>query len=110
MAFLKLKQLCVNEPFEKWLSLLENSCWLKYVRNFLKHSAELVGLYAGQQTCFSNFTRGRNVRPKLWCGISYPGDVGSPFLDHCWISEPDSEGVAHGRTPISEQEQSLEEI
>nr|XP_008118156.1 PREDICTED: myotubularin-related protein 10 isoform X2 [Anolis carolinensis] len=45
-AFLKLKQLCVNEPFEeteeKWLSLLDNSHWLEYVRLFLKHSAELV--------------------------------------------------------------------
>ncbi|XP_060115942.1 myotubularin-related protein 10 isoform X2 [Heteronotia binoei] len=45
-AFLKLKQLCVNEPFEeteeKWLSLLENSRWLEYVRLFLKHSGELV--------------------------------------------------------------------
>nr|XP_060611766.1 myotubularin-related protein 10 [Anolis sagrei ordinatus] len=45
-AFLKLKQLCVNEPFEeteeKWLSLLDNSRWLEYVRLFLKHSAELV--------------------------------------------------------------------
>ncbi|XP_058011850.1 myotubularin-related protein 10 isoform X1 [Ahaetulla prasina] len=45
-AFLKLKQLCVNEPFEeteeKWLSLLDNSRWLEYVRIFLKLSAELV--------------------------------------------------------------------
>ncbi|XP_038273791.1 myotubularin-related protein 10 isoform X2 [Dermochelys coriacea] len=45
-AFIKLKQLCVNEPFEeteeKWLSLLENTRWLEYVRSFLKHSAELV--------------------------------------------------------------------
>ncbi|XP_054858528.1 myotubularin-related protein 10 isoform X1 [Eublepharis macularius] len=45
-AFLKLKQLCVNEPFEeteeKWLSSLESSRWLEYVRLFLKHSAELV--------------------------------------------------------------------
>uniref|UniRef100_A0A8D0HW78 Myotubularin related protein 10 n=1 Tax=Sphenodon punctatus TaxID=8508 RepID=A0A8D0HW78_SPHPU len=45
-AFTKLKQLCVNELFEeteeKWLSLLENTHWLEYVRSFLKHSAELV--------------------------------------------------------------------
>nr|XP_056722117.1 myotubularin-related protein 10 [Euleptes europaea] len=45
-SFLKLKQLCVNDPFEeteeKWLSSLENSRWLEYVRLFLKHSAELV--------------------------------------------------------------------
>ncbi|KAL0618748.1 Myotubularin-related protein 10 [Plecturocebus cupreus] len=45
-AFVKLKQLCVNEPFEeteeKWLSSLENTRWLEYVRTFLKHSAELV--------------------------------------------------------------------
>ncbi|XP_030432697.1 myotubularin-related protein 10 [Gopherus evgoodei] len=46
VAFIKLKQLCVNEPFEeteeKWLSSLENTRWLEYVRSFLKHSAELV--------------------------------------------------------------------
>ncbi|XP_074151066.1 myotubularin-related protein 10 isoform X1 [Sminthopsis crassicaudata] len=45
-AFVKLKQLCVNEAFEetdeKWLSSLENTRWLEYVRAFLKHSAELV--------------------------------------------------------------------
>uniref|UniRef100_A0A7N4PK28 Myotubularin-related protein 10 n=1 Tax=Sarcophilus harrisii TaxID=9305 RepID=A0A7N4PK28_SARHA len=45
-AFVKLKQLCVNEAFEetdeKWLSSLENTRWLEYVRTFLKHSAELV--------------------------------------------------------------------
>ncbi|XP_063105938.1 myotubularin-related protein 10 isoform X2 [Cavia porcellus] len=45
-AFVKLKQLCVNEPFEeteeKWLSSLENTRWLEYVRIFLKHSAEVV--------------------------------------------------------------------
>ncbi|XP_010636519.1 myotubularin-related protein 10 isoform X3 [Fukomys damarensis] len=45
-AFVKLKQLCVNEPFEeteeKWLSSLENTRWLEYVRAFLKHSAEIV--------------------------------------------------------------------
>ncbi|XP_048375582.1 LOW QUALITY PROTEIN: myotubularin-related protein 10-like [Sphaerodactylus townsendi] len=45
-AFLKLKQLCVNDPFEeteeKWLSSLENSHWLEYVRLLLRHSAELV--------------------------------------------------------------------
>ncbi|PKU41446.1 hypothetical protein llap_8254 [Limosa lapponica baueri] len=45
-AHVKLKQLCVNEPFEeteeKWLSSLENTRWLEYIRSFLKHSAELV--------------------------------------------------------------------
>ncbi|XP_069481016.1 myotubularin-related protein 10 [Ambystoma mexicanum] len=45
-GFVKLKHLCVNEPFEeteeKWLSLLEGARWLEYVRTFLKHSAELV--------------------------------------------------------------------
>ncbi|KAG8516357.1 Myotubularin-related protein 10, partial [Galemys pyrenaicus] len=38
-AFVKLKQLCVNEPFEeteeKWLSSLENTRWLEYINNFL---------------------------------------------------------------------------
>ncbi|XP_075391990.1 myotubularin-related protein 10 [Tenrec ecaudatus] len=45
-AFVKLKQLCINETFEeteeKWLSSLENTRWLEYIRTFLKHSAELV--------------------------------------------------------------------
>ncbi|XP_068000103.1 myotubularin-related protein 10 isoform X1 [Melanerpes formicivorus] len=45
-AHIKLKQLCVNEPFEeteeKWLSSLENTRWLEYIRSFLRHSAELV--------------------------------------------------------------------
>uniref|UniRef100_A0A8C0LDE0 Myotubularin related protein 10 n=1 Tax=Canis lupus dingo TaxID=286419 RepID=A0A8C0LDE0_CANLU len=41
-AFVKLKQLCVNEPFEeteeKWLSSLENTRWLEYVSIFLYNS------------------------------------------------------------------------
>ncbi|XP_058150813.1 myotubularin-related protein 10 isoform X2 [Dasypus novemcinctus] len=45
-AFVKLKELCVNEPFEeteeKWLSSLESTRWLEYIRAFLKHSVELV--------------------------------------------------------------------
>ncbi|KAG8440392.1 hypothetical protein GDO86_006229 [Hymenochirus boettgeri] len=45
-AFSKLRQLCVNEPFdeteEKWLSSLENTRWLEFVRIFLKQAAELV--------------------------------------------------------------------
>ncbi|XP_049638630.1 myotubularin-related protein 10 isoform X2 [Suncus etruscus] len=45
-AFMKLKQLCVSEPFEeteeRWFSSLENTRWLEYVRTFLRHSAELV--------------------------------------------------------------------
>ncbi|XP_043410788.1 myotubularin-related protein 10 isoform X1 [Prionailurus bengalensis] len=45
-AFVKLKHLCVDEPFEeteeKWLSSLENTRWLEYLRAFLKHAAELV--------------------------------------------------------------------
>ncbi|XP_006167300.1 myotubularin-related protein 10 isoform X2 [Tupaia chinensis] len=45
-AFVRLKQLCVDEPFEeteeKWLSSLEDTRWLEYVRAFLRHSAELV--------------------------------------------------------------------
>ncbi|KAM4748983.1 myotubularin-related protein 10 [Rhinophrynus dorsalis] len=45
-AFSKLKQLCVNEPFdeteEKWLSSLENTRWLEFVRMFLRQAAELV--------------------------------------------------------------------
>lgn len=45
-ALVRLKQLCINDSFEeteeKWLSSLENTRWLEYVRLFLKHSAELT--------------------------------------------------------------------
>ncbi|KAM9313038.1 myotubularin-related protein 10 isoform 1-T1 [Gastrophryne carolinensis] len=45
-AFNKLKQLCVNEPYdeteERWLSALEGTRWLEYVRVFLKQASELV--------------------------------------------------------------------
>ncbi|XP_067871762.1 myotubularin-related protein 10 isoform X2 [Heterodontus francisci] len=45
-ALVRLKQLCINDLFEetdeKWLSSLENTRWLEYVRLFLKHSAELT--------------------------------------------------------------------
>ncbi|XP_067829528.1 myotubularin-related protein 10 isoform X2 [Heptranchias perlo] len=45
-ALVKLKQLCINDLFEetdeKWLSSLESTRWLEYVRLFLKHSAELT--------------------------------------------------------------------
>ncbi|XP_053573532.1 myotubularin-related protein 10 [Bombina bombina] len=45
-AFSKLKHLCVNESFdeteEKWLSSLENTRWLEFVRVFLKKAAELA--------------------------------------------------------------------
>ncbi|KAJ8340479.1 hypothetical protein SKAU_G00351120 [Synaphobranchus kaupii] len=52
-AFLRLRQICVMEPYEeseeKWLSSMENSRWLEYVRAFLKHSAEVVYMLEGQQ-------------------------------------------------------------
>lgn len=45
-AFVKLRQICILDPFEeseeRWLSTIENSRWLEYVRAFLKHSAEMV--------------------------------------------------------------------
>ncbi|XP_056870092.1 myotubularin-related protein 10 isoform X2 [Takifugu flavidus] len=45
-AFIKVRQICVVEPFEeseeRWYSSLENSRWLECVRAFLKHSAEVV--------------------------------------------------------------------
>ncbi|KAM9408945.1 myotubularin-related protein 10 isoform 2-T2 [Pholidichthys leucotaenia] len=45
-SFIKMKQICVLEPFEeseeRWLSSIENSRWLEYVRAFLKYSAEVV--------------------------------------------------------------------
>ncbi|XP_062927160.1 myotubularin-related protein 10 isoform X1 [Mobula hypostoma] len=46
LALVRLKQLCIHDSFEetdeKWLSSLENTRWLEYVRLFLKHSAELT--------------------------------------------------------------------
>ncbi|XP_068176065.1 myotubularin-related protein 10 isoform X2 [Antennarius striatus] len=45
-AFVKIRNICVIDPFEeteeRWLSAVENSRWLEYVRAFLKHSAEIV--------------------------------------------------------------------
>ncbi|XP_006628855.3 myotubularin-related protein 10 [Lepisosteus oculatus] len=51
-AFVKLRQICVIEPFEdteeKWLSSMESARWLEYVRLFLKHSVELVYMLEGK--------------------------------------------------------------
>lgn len=45
-AFLKARQICTLDPFEeseeRWLSSIENSRWLEYIRMFLKLSAEVV--------------------------------------------------------------------
>nr|XP_057945612.1 myotubularin-related protein 10 isoform X2 [Doryrhamphus excisus] len=45
-SFIKIRQICVIDPFEeseeRWLSSIENSRWLEYVRAFLKHAAEMV--------------------------------------------------------------------
>ncbi|XP_029947478.1 myotubularin-related protein 10 isoform X2 [Salarias fasciatus] len=45
-AFVKIRQICVLDPFEeseeRWLSTIENSRWLEYVRAFLRNSAEIV--------------------------------------------------------------------
>ncbi|MBN3275705.1 MTMRA protein, partial [Polyodon spathula] len=51
-AFVRLKHICVIDPFEesdeKWLSSMESTHWLEYVRSFLKHSAELVHVLDGK--------------------------------------------------------------
>ncbi|XP_029980045.1 myotubularin-related protein 10 isoform X2 [Sphaeramia orbicularis] len=53
-AFFKIRQICVMDPFEeseeRWLSSIENSRWLEYVRAFLKHSAEVVYHLDGKNT------------------------------------------------------------
>ncbi|XP_036391581.1 myotubularin-related protein 10-like [Megalops cyprinoides] len=53
-AFVRLRQICVIEPFEeseeKWLSSIESSRWLEYVRAFLKHSAETVYILEGKRS------------------------------------------------------------
>ncbi|XP_077374657.1 myotubularin-related protein 10 [Festucalex cinctus] len=45
-SFVKIRQICVIDPFEeteeRWLSSIENSRWLEYVRAFLKHASEIV--------------------------------------------------------------------
>ncbi|KAJ8249173.1 hypothetical protein GJAV_G00231960 [Gymnothorax javanicus] len=45
-AFVRLRQVCVIEPFEdseeRWLSSVESSRWLEHVRAFLRHSVEVV--------------------------------------------------------------------
>ncbi|XP_062327111.1 myotubularin-related protein 10 [Osmerus eperlanus] len=52
-AFVRVRQICVIEPFEeseeKWLSSMESSRWLEFVRAFLKHSAEVVYLLEGKR-------------------------------------------------------------
>ncbi|XP_056134069.1 myotubularin-related protein 10 [Lampris incognitus] len=51
-AFVKIRQVCVIDSFEeteeKWLSSVESSQWLEYVRAFLKQSAEVVYLLDGK--------------------------------------------------------------
>ncbi|KAM6981235.1 myotubularin-related protein 10 [Aplochiton taeniatus] len=53
-AFVKVRQICVIEPFEeseeRWLSSMENSGWLEYVRAFLKHSVEVVYMLDGKRS------------------------------------------------------------
>ncbi|XP_068429432.1 myotubularin-related protein 10 [Clinocottus analis] len=53
-AFIKVRQICVIDPFEeseeRWLSSIENTRWLEYVRAFLKHSAEMVYVLDGKNT------------------------------------------------------------
>ncbi|XP_029000477.1 myotubularin-related protein 10 isoform X2 [Betta splendens] len=45
-AFIKIRQICVIDPFEeseeRWLSSIENSRWLEHVRIVLKLSADVV--------------------------------------------------------------------
>uniref|UniRef100_A0A3Q2XD19 Myotubularin related protein 10 n=1 Tax=Hippocampus comes TaxID=109280 RepID=A0A3Q2XD19_HIPCM len=45
-SFVKIRQICVIDPFEeseeRWLSSIENSRWLEYVRAFLKQASEIV--------------------------------------------------------------------
>ncbi|KAM4593130.1 myotubularin-related protein 10 isoform 1-T3 [Odontesthes bonariensis] len=51
-AFVKIRQICVLDHFEeseeRWLSTIENSRWLEYIRAFLKQSAETVYLLDGK--------------------------------------------------------------
>ncbi|KAF7668875.1 hypothetical protein LDENG_00278040 [Lucifuga dentata] len=51
-AFVKMRQISVTDPFEeseeRWLSSIESSRWLEYVRAFLKYSAEIVYLLDGK--------------------------------------------------------------
>uniref|UniRef100_A0A3Q3X892 Myotubularin phosphatase domain-containing protein n=1 Tax=Mola mola TaxID=94237 RepID=A0A3Q3X892_MOLML len=53
-AFVKVRQICVVDPFEeseeRWFSSIENSRWLEYVRVFLKHSAEMVYYLDGKNS------------------------------------------------------------
>ncbi|KAL6461415.1 hypothetical protein MHYP_G00295590 [Metynnis hypsauchen] len=52
-ALVKLRQICVIDPFEeseeKWLSSMESSRWMEYVRAFLKHAVEVVYMLEGKQ-------------------------------------------------------------
>ncbi|CAL8364679.1 unnamed protein product [Gadus morhua 'NCC'] len=50
-SLVRLRHICVIDPFEeteeKWLSSVENSQWLDYVRTFLKHSCDVVYILEG---------------------------------------------------------------
>ncbi|XP_053282214.1 myotubularin-related protein 10 [Pleuronectes platessa] len=53
-AFVKVRHICVIDPFEeseeRWLTSIENSRWLEHVRAFLKHSAEIVYTLDGKNS------------------------------------------------------------
>ncbi|KAF4091091.1 hypothetical protein AMELA_G00033210 [Ameiurus melas] len=53
-ALVKLRQICVIEPFEeseeKWLSSMESSRWMEYVRAFLRHAVEVIFMLEGKQS------------------------------------------------------------
>ncbi|XP_045436417.1 myotubularin-related protein 10 isoform X2 [Pipistrellus kuhlii] len=88
-AFVKLKHLCVNEPFEeteeRWLSSLESTRWLEYVR-------------------------GGGQRPELRGCISRASDAGSLLQDHPRVPEPGSEGVGDGGAPVPGPVQPPQEV
>ncbi|GAB1292178.1 Myotubularin-related protein 10 [Apodemus speciosus] len=105
----KIDQRPFEETEEKWLSSLESTRWLEYVRAFLKHSAELVYILESQRLSVVLQVGGRQ-RPELSGSFSCSSDDGSILQDNYWISESGAEGVGHGGIPVSRQMQPLEEV
>ncbi|XP_043934641.1 myotubularin-related protein 10 isoform X2 [Protopterus annectens] len=64
-AFVKLKQLCVNEPYEeteeKWLSSLESTRWLEYIRSILKISVEAAVMLDSKRSVLLQEEEGRDL-------------------------------------------------
>lgn len=89
--------------------LLHRLPWrqFKYILlNYLIYSQD----FSWSSFSFHFIDRGGGKRLELSGSFPCSSDDGSVFQDNYWISEPDTEGVGHGRIPVPRQMQSLEEV